>query len=40
MSSPVSINAVMVSLVDHAGHALWDVEQEGNERAPEAMTSS
>ena len=29
MSSPVSINAVMVSLVDHAGHALWDVEQEG-----------
>lgn len=28
----VSINATMVALVDHAGHALWDVEQEG--RAP------
>jgi hypothetical protein len=27
---PVSINAEMVSLVDHAGHALWDVEREGN----------
>ena len=26
---PVSINAQMVSLVDHAGHALWDAEQEG-----------
>jgi cytochrome c556 len=25
----VSINAVMVDLVDHAGHNLWDVEQEG-----------
>lgn len=25
----VSINAVMVSLVDHAGHNLWDVEREG-----------
>jgi hypothetical protein len=25
----VSINAQMVSLVDHAAHALWDVEQEG-----------
>ena len=29
---PVSINAEMVSLVDHAGHALWDVEKQG--RAP------
>jgi hypothetical protein len=29
---PVSVNAEMVALVDHAGHALWDVEQEG--RAP------
>jgi hypothetical protein len=27
---PVSINAEMVSIVDHAGHALWDVEGEGN----------
>ena len=26
---PVSINAEMVSVVDHAGHALWDVEREG-----------
>jgi hypothetical protein len=26
---PVSINAQMVSVVDHAGHALWDVEKEG-----------
>jgi len=26
---PVSINAEMVSFVDHAGHALWDVEGEG-----------
>ena len=25
----VSINEVMVSLIDHAGHNLWDVEQEG-----------
>ena len=25
----VSINAVMVALVDHAGHQLWDVEGEG-----------
>ena len=25
----VSINEVMVALVDHAGHNLWDVEQEG-----------
>jgi hypothetical protein len=29
---PISINAEMVSIVDHAGHALWDVEQDG--RAP------
>lgn len=29
---PVSLNAVMVSVVDHAGHGLWDVESEG--RAP------
>jgi len=26
---PVSINAEMVSIVDHAAHALWDVEREG-----------
>ena len=26
---PVSINAQMVSIVDHAGHALWDVEKDG-----------
>ncbi len=32
MSLPVSTNAVMVSLVDHAGHGLWDAEREG--RAP------
>jgi hypothetical protein len=25
----VSINAVMVALVDHAGHNLWDVERKG-----------
>ena len=25
----VSINAVMVGLVDHAGHELWNVEKEG-----------
>jgi hypothetical protein len=29
---PVSINAQMVSIVDQAGHALWDVEKAG--RAP------
>jgi len=28
---PVSINAEMVSLVDHAGHALWDVERDGRQ---------
>jgi hypothetical protein len=27
--SPVSINAEMVAIVDHAGHQLWAVEQEG-----------
>ena len=26
---PVSINAQMVAVVDHAGHALWDVEKAG-----------
>jgi hypothetical protein len=30
----VSINEVMVALVDHAGHNLWDVEQEG--KAPKS----
>jgi hypothetical protein len=30
VTSPVSINASMVSVVDRAGHALWSVEQEGN----------
>jgi cytochrome c556 len=30
--SPVSINAAMVSIVDHAGHELWKVEGKG--RAP------
>jgi Cytochrome C' len=29
-TSPVSINASMVSIVDHAGHQLWNVEREGN----------
>ena len=32
---PVSINAEMVSIVDHAGHALWDVEREG--KAPKTQ---
>jgi hypothetical protein len=32
---PVSINAEMVSIVDHAGHALWDVEREG--KAPQTQ---
>ena len=32
----VSINAVMVALVDHAGHALWDVEREGKAPKTEA----
>jgi len=31
---PVSINAEMVAVVDHAGHALWDVEKEG--KAPKS----
>jgi Cytochrome C' len=26
----VSINAVMVALVDHAAHVLWDVEKDGH----------
>ena len=29
LESPVSINAEMVALIDHAGHELWDVEQAG-----------
>jgi hypothetical protein len=29
VTSPVSINAEMVSLVDHAAHELWNVEREG-----------
>jgi cytochrome c556 len=29
VESPVSINAAMVALVDHAGHELWDVEKAG-----------
>lgn len=32
LRSPVSINAEMVTIVDHAGHQLWDVERPG--RAP------
>ena len=27
---PVSINAEMVSVVDHAAHALWDTEKDGH----------
>jgi hypothetical protein len=27
--SPISINAEMVRIVDHAGHQLWNVEKEG-----------
>lgn len=34
--SPVSINAEMVSIVDHAGHQLWDVERPGNAPKTEA----
>lgn len=30
VQSPVSINASMVSIVDHAGHQLWDAEREGS----------
>jgi hypothetical protein len=33
---PVSINAEMVSLVDHAAHALWDVEREGHKPKTQA----
>jgi hypothetical protein len=29
VTSPVSINAVMVRVVDHAAHRLWDVERDG-----------
>lgn len=32
--SPVSINAEMVSIVDHAGHELWNAERKG--KAPKA----
>ena len=32
---PVSINAEMVSIVDHAGHALWDIERKG--KAPKTQ---
>jgi len=37
--SPVSINAEMVALVDHAGHALWDVEREGQAPKTDAAWS-
>jgi cytochrome c556 len=30
LRSPVSINAEMVTIVDHAGHQLWDAERSGN----------
>ena len=29
LRSPVSINAEMVTIVDHAGHQLWEVERPG-----------
>jgi len=29
VQSPVSINAEMVRIVDHAGHELWNAEKEG-----------
>lgn len=32
----VSINAMMVAMVDHAGHALWDVEREGKAPSSDA----
>ncbi len=32
----VSINAIMVALVDHAGHNLWVVEQEGKKPKTDA----
>jgi hypothetical protein len=34
-NSLVSLNAEMVSVVDHAGHGLWDAEREG--RAPKTQ---
>lgn len=30
VTSPISINAEMVAVVDHAAHELWNVEQEGH----------
>jgi cytochrome c556 len=30
LRSPVSINAEMVTIVDHAGHQLWEAERPGN----------
>jgi cytochrome c556 len=30
LRSPVSINAEMVTIVDHAAHQLWDAERSGN----------
>jgi cytochrome c556 len=37
MAKPeVSINAVMVGLVDHAGHNLWEVERKGKAPKTEA----
>ncbi len=30
VSPVVSVNAVMVGLIDHAGHELWNVEKEGH----------
>jgi hypothetical protein len=32
----ISINAVMVALVDHAAHNLWDSEREGNQPKSDA----
>lgn len=29
VSLPVSYNALMVTMIDNAGHVLWDVEKEG-----------
>ena len=34
--SPVSINAEMVTIVDHAAHQLWDAEREGKAPKTEA----
>ncbi len=36
VKSPVSINAVMVRLVDHASHELWNVEREGHQPKTDA----